>query len=35
MVGVDKKAYAKKKGSRSDFYIYTSKGKKQKARSKF
>tara|TARA_R110000782_G_scaffold37720_3_gene89091 strand:- start:1040 stop:1147 length:108 start_codon:yes stop_codon:yes gene_type:complete len=35
MVGVDKKTYVKKKGSRSDFYIYTSKGKKRKTRSKF
>jgi len=35
MVGVDKKTYLKKKGSRSNFYIYTSKGKKQKVRSGF
>jgi len=35
MFGVDKKTYLKKKGSRSDFVIYTSKGKKIKTRSKF
>jgi len=35
MTGVDKKAYIKKKGSRSDFVIYSSKGKKTKARSGF
>jgi|TARA_R100000664_G_C2759926_1_gene150330 hypothetical protein len=35
MVGVDKKAYAGKKGSRSDFYIYTANGKRIKTRSRF
>jgi hypothetical protein len=35
MVGVDKKAYASKKGRRSDFIRYSSKGKKQKTRSRF
>jgi hypothetical protein len=35
MVGVDKKAYKKNKGRRSDFVIYSSKGKKTKARSGF
>jgi hypothetical protein len=35
MVGVDKKTYKKNKGRRSDFVIYSSKGKKTKARSRF
>ena len=35
MTGVDKKAYLKKKGRRSDFVIYSSKGKKTKTRSRF
>ena len=34
MVGVDKKTYLKKKGSRSDFYIYTP-TKTIKTRSRF
>tara|TARA_R100001369_G_C3231872_1_gene152276 strand:- start:168 stop:275 length:108 start_codon:yes stop_codon:yes gene_type:complete len=35
MIGVDKKAYAKKAERRSAFIRYSSKGKKQKTRSRF